>query len=482
MDLSRSALKLFLAKGGNALVFFAGITVFARELGASQIGIFFLFQTVLGLTTIIADLGVRGALEKRLSEGQQPGTILATAIVLKLLTVSGAAGLIVLARPYLNEYLGGEFAIYLIVGLVAQEFADLFIYSVRGELRVGETAIIEFGRELIWVSLGFALVSAGYGVLGLIYGLIAGSVVAAGWAFLKLDTSMAAPSEASLWSLYDYAKYYFLSSISGKVYEWMDVAIIGLFLTYADVGAYEVAWEVTLLVLLVSKTLSITLFPQMSQWNAEAAVSRIEAVVPDAIGVALFLSIPAFVGILVLNYEVLLIVFGSEYTIAAGVLVVLMVEKMFTSVNDVFGSTLKGIDRVDLVARAVVVTIAINLVLNVVFVLSIGLVGAALATTTAAIVQTLLNGRYLSQNITLRMPYRLIAWCVVSATGMGLVVWGVRTTLPFEGIVLLAVCIGVGVVSYLLFSVIVPSLRRRMIVPGARMLVSIVQSAESASK
>lgn len=482
MDLSRSALKVFLAKGGNSVVFFAGITVFARELGASQIGIFFLFQTVLGLTTIVADVGVRGALEKRLSEGQQPETILATAIALKLATVSGAAALIMLVRPYLNQYLGGEFAVYLVIALAIQEFADLFIQTVRGELRVGETAVIEFAREAVWVASGLLLVAAGYGVVGLIYGLILGSTTAACWAFLKLETGVGWPAEVSAWSLYDYAKYYFLSSISGQVYQWMDVAIIGLFLTYADVGAYEVAWEVTLLVLLVSKTLSITLFPQMSQWSAEAAVSRIETVVPHALGIALFLSIPAFVGVFVLNYELLRVVFGSEYTIAAGVLVVLMAEKVFQSANDVLGSTLRGIDRVDLVARAVVVTIAINLVLNVALVLTVGLLGAALATTTAAIVQTLLNGRYLSQNISLRVPYRLIAWSVVSAAGMGLVVAWVRATLPFEGVVLLATCIGVGVASYLLISTIVPSLRRQVVVPGARMLVSFVQPAGSSPK
>lgn len=482
MDLSRSALKVFLAKGGNAVVFFAGITVFARELGASQIGIFFLFQTVLGLTSIVADVGVRGALEKRLSEGQQPNTMLATAIGLKLVTVSGAATLILVARPYLNQYLGGEFAAYLVIALVIQEFADLFIQAVRGELRVGETAIIEFAREVVWVVSGLVLVSAGYGVVGLVYGLILGSTTAACWAFFKLETNVGWPAEVSAWSLYDYAKYYFLSSVSGQVYQWMDVAIIGLFLTYADVGAYEVAWEVTLLVLLVSKTLSITLFPQMSQWSAEAAVSRIEAVVPHALGVALFLSIPAFVGVFVLNYEVLRVVFGSEYTIAAGVLVVLMAEKVFQSANDVLGSTLRGIDRVDLVARAVVVTIAINLVLNVVLVLTVGLLGAAIATTTAAIVQTLLNGRYLSQNITLRVPYRLIAWSIVSATGMGLIVSWTRATLPLEGFALLTTCIGVGVASYLLISGIVPSLRQQVLVPGARMLVSFVRPVESSPK
>jgi O-antigen/teichoic acid export membrane protein len=474
MDLPRTALKMFLAKGGNAVVFFVGITLFARELGASEIGVFFLFQTVLGLVGIVADGGVRGALEKRLSEERDRGAMLTTAILLKLATVSAVCGLIFLLRPLLDQYLGGEYTPYLIVGLVLKEFGELFIQAVRGELRVGETALIQFSREAIWAALGLALVAAGYGVLGLIYGLLAGWGIAAVWAYLKLETVPAAPTEECFWSLYDYAKFYFFASISGEVYRWLDVAIIGLFLLYADVGVYQIAWEVTLLVLLVSNAIAITLFPQFSQWDAQAADSRISKAVTRAVGVALFISLPAFVGVLVLNAEILGFVFGAEYVAAAAVLVVLMVEKVFTSTNEILEGTLHAVDRPDLAARTVLVTIAVNLVLNVTLVLTIGLIGAAIATTTAAIVQTTLNGRYLAGEITLELPYRLIGWCLLGSAVMGGVLFSLKRLYPVESLPLVVAYVTVGVVVYMAVAVVVPALRREVILPGVRLLTSFV--------
>lgn len=474
MDLPRTALKMFLAKGGNAVVFFAGITVFARALGASEIGVFFLFQTVLGLAGIVADGGVRGALEKRLSEERSPRAMLTTAILIKLVTVSAVCGLILLFRPLFNQYLGGEFAAYLVVGLVLKEFGELFIQAVRGELRVGETALIQFSREAVWAALGLALVAAGYGVLGLIYGLLAGWGIAAVWAYLKLDTVPGMPTEECFWSLYDYAKFYFFASISGQVYQWLDVAIIGLFLLYADVGVYQIAWEVTLLVLLVSNAIAITLFPQFSQWDAQAADSRISKAVTRAVGVALFISLPAFVGVFVLSEAILGSVFGSEYVAATAVLTVLMIEKVFTSTNEILEGTLHAVDRPDLAARTVLVTIAVNLVLNVALVLTIGLIGAAIATTTAAIVQTVLNGRYLASEITLRLPYRLIGWCLASSAVMGIVLFSLKQLYPAESIVLVSVYVVSGVVIYMATAVLVPVLRREVIVPGVRLLTSFV--------
>lgn len=474
MDLPRTALKMFLAKGGNAVVFFAGVTLFARELGASEIGVFFLFQTVLGLSGIAADGGIRGALEKRLSEERDQQAMLTTAILVKLATVGTVCGLILLLRPLFNQYLGGEYTIYLVVGLVLKEFGELFIQAVRGELRVGETALIQFSREAVWAGLGLVLVAAGYGVLGLIYGLLVGWGVAAAWAYLKLDTVPARPTEECFWSLYDYAKFYFFASVTGQVYRWLDVAVIGLFLLYADVGVYQIAWEVTILVLLVSNAIAITLFPQFSQWDAQAANSRISEAVTRAVGVALFISLPAFVGVLVLSEEILGFVFGEEYVVAAIVLVVLMVEKVFMSTNEILEGTLLAIDRPDLVARAVLVTITINFVLNVSLVLTIGLVGAAIATTTAAIVLTVLNGRNLANQITLRLPYRLIGWCLFSSAVMGGVLFSLKRIYPIESLVLVVAYVAVGVVVYMVTAVFVPALRREVIVPGVRLLTSFV--------
>lgn len=470
MDVTRSSIKLFTAKGGSALIAFVGMTFFARQLGASELGAFFLFQTLLYLLTIPADLGVRGGVEKRLSEGMDPGSILASAIWFKFAMLALVSAGVFLLRGWINNYVGANVAFLLVVGIVVWEFSELYIYTVRGELRVGETAVLEFGRQAIWVGLGAALLVSGFGVRGIIYSLIAGAFVAFLLGLYRSDTPIGVSTRGSFRSLFDYSKYHFVSSIGGKVYEWMDVAVIGLFLANSFVGIYEIAWQVTLLVLVASYAIATTIFPQISQWNAEAATDRIESIVSRSIGISLSLSIPAFAGAFVFSREILSFVFGQEYAVAAGVLVILMIEKVFQSANDVFWKSLHAIDEPRLAAKATVVTVILNLSLNVVLIPLYGITGAAVATTTAAIANTVLHGAYLDRFVTVQIPYRLIGLCCVGSATMVLVLTAVRSVFPVTSLAVLLAEIGLGALTYGVFVLAVPSTRDQLVIPGVNAL------------
>lgn len=474
MDVSSSALKLMLAKSLKAVVFFLGVTFFARELGADQLGIFFLFQTVIGLGSIAADLGVRGALEKRLSEGQDPGAMLGTALVCKLALLSVTVAGILLFRDWFDQYLGGEYTLYFVIALICWALTDLFMSTLRGELRVGETAIVHFVRESAWAAIGFLFFLAGFGAAGLIYGLIIGTVVAFAIAFVRCDTSIGRPTMASFRSIVDYAKFYSISSVGGRVYSWMDVAIIGLFLTHTDVGTYEVAWEISLLVLIASNSIATTLFPQMSRWSADAETDRITTAVSNAVGITLFISIPALLGTVVLGREILSTVFGPEFAAATAALVVLMSEKVIQAANEVLDRTIQALNRPDLTARAMVVTIGLNLAFNVAFVPRLGILGAALATTLAVVANAALHAFYLSHLIELDFQYTFVGWCITLSLAMGATLIGLQSLVPIGGTASVIAYVLAGVVVYFSLSTLVPPVRRTVIVPGVRFVGSIV--------
>ncbi|QCJ47425.1 flippase [Haloprofundus halophilus] len=474
MDLGRSSFNMVLSKGGGALLMFAAVTFFARSLDSAQLGIFFLFFAVQGLLSIPADLGLRGALEKRLSEGQNPETVLGSAVAFKLVLLAIVSLAIFAFRPWLNDYLGADLANLLIATVVLRELSLLYIHAVRGELRVGETAPIEFARRLTWVVVAILLITQGFGIRGIVYGLMLGSVVAFTWAYAKCTTSIGRPSIAETKSLFVFSKYDTINSVGAEIYQWMDSAFIGFFLAAQFVSAYEIAWQITLLVIMVSKSISLTLFPQISQWNATASIDRIEETVSTAISFAVFVSIPAIIGSMLYSTEILRYIFGPEYTIASMVLVILMIEKLFQSFNDIVGDSVRAIDRPDLAARATVVSVGINLILNPVLIVSIGFVGAAIATTVSWMVNTVLHTKYLSQYITIDIPYRLVGWYAVMSVVMGGILLGVKSVLPVTGLVLLIAQVGLGTTIYLVASVVVPDVRRQIVLPGLRVIGSQV--------
>lgn len=474
MNLRRSTFKLFLSKSGNAIVYFLGIAYFARRLTPDQMGSFFLFLAVLGLVSIPANLGIRGALEKRLSEGSHLRKTFSSAFAIKLLTLSVVAiGILVLRGP-INQYFGARLAHLLAIGIVLREFAFFYIYALRGQFRVPETATIRFVIRLLWIASGAILVRMGYGPQGPAIGVLIGSSAGLALAYFKTDVSVGRPSLTHVKSLLAYSKYDTVTSVGGRFYQWVDIAIIGFLLSQRHVSAYEVAWQITLLVLLLSKSISLSIFPQVSQWDAESATQNIKSTISQAIGIVIFISIPATVGTGLYAADILRFVFGSEYTFVATVLVVLMFEKLVQSVNDIIEVSVRAIDRPNLAAKATVIAMGLNLLLNPILILWIGVVGAAIATAITGLVNTALHAMYLSRYVSIDVPYRLTGWYVLSSGIMGGVLALTRHVVPVTNIVVLLAEIGLGVAVYLLVSVLIPDVRERILRPGIQILQSQV--------
>ena len=470
MNLGRATLKLFLSRTGSALLFFAGITLFARLLPADEYGVFFLFLALLGVFSIFADFGMRGALEKRLSEGVEADRFLGSAFVFKLATVTVVVAVVVLAAPAIDAYAGANVSPYLAVAIAVQEFSRLYVHAVRGELRVGETAPLEVGRRLTWLGTGLVLVSAGFGVQGVLIGTILGRAVELVWGVWLCETSLGRPSLAYVRSLFAFSKYQTVIAVGGRVYQWLDVLVIGFFLANRFVSAYEIAWQVTLLVLLVGKSLELSLFPQLSEWDASGETTQIEETITTALGYSMLVSVPAVVGAWLYSAEVLRLVFGPEYAIGAVVMVILMVEKLFQSFNGVINAALRGIDKPGLSARVTVVTVALNLVLSVALVTTIGFVGVAVATAASWLVNVSLRTHYLSRFVTIEIPYRLLGGYTLCSLAMAGVLLGFRQLVPVVGLPSLLVHVALGGTLYLCLLAVVPDVRRRIIFPGVRVI------------
>ncbi|SFR73822.1 Membrane protein involved in the export of O-antigen and teichoic acid [Halogeometricum rufum] len=474
MNLAKSSVKVAIATGGSAAITFGGIALFARLLSASELGVFFLFEALLGMLFIPADFGIRGALQKRISEGNRPGQMLTTAVLLKIVPLTIVVAAVLLARPWINRYVGTEIAVLLAVAIVCYEAFQLTIDILSGELRVGDTASVRVAPKAIWLVSGVAFVEAGYGVHGLIYATILGYVLSFVWGFYRRSTPFRRPTFSEAHSLTSYSRYNFISAISGYFYSWMDVALIGLFLTTAHVSAYESAWRVSAVAVIGSTAIAKTIFPQMSRWDAKQAINQIEGLIPRAVGPSMMLVIPAFFGVALFARDILYFVFGSEYAIAWVALIILMAEKILQSVHSITGRSLKAIDHPELAAKAALFAIAVNLALNVPLIQLYGIVGAAVATALSFVVNTVLCMKYLSRFLTIELPWRDLAWIGASSMGMSAVLVGLRSVVSVDSLLHLLAMILVGVLTYGAFVLASPPLRREVF-----QVVQMLQSNQS---
>lgn len=462
MDIARSSVKLFVSKTASSILGFVGIAYFSREVGAATMGVFFLFQALLRMLAIPSDFGLRGAAQKRISEGNDPGKYLTSTLILKLVPITTIIILIITFKPYINRYLGANLALLLVIALVIQELARLSLFVLRGELRVGQTAILQLIKRATWVGVSAVFLSFGYGAVGLVYGLITGSVLMLAIGWYRTSTSLARPTKTHMSSLFEYSKYNVVTSIGGYFYSWIDIAIIGLFLTQAHVGAYEIAWRVTAVTMLLGKSIATTLLPQVSQWSVDGDNSNIESAIYNAITPSMLFVIPSFFGVLVFSKEILGVVFGAEFTIAWFALIILMAEKILQSIHVVLSRVIMGMDRPKMAAKATVVSIFVNLCLNFAFVPIFGLVGAALATGISFALNTILHGYYLSTLISIKIPYIEIGWCTIAAIGMAFTLLWLKTIISISGLIQLFGVIIFGATVYFILVLSSSTLRTKL--------------------
>jgi O-antigen/teichoic acid export membrane protein len=414
------------------------------------------------MLAVPADLGLQGAVLKRMSEQKSPSQVLSTAAVMlgtSLIFVSICAYLL---RGVINQYIGAKLTFFLIIVVILNQVSNLINNVIKGELRVGETASLNLLKQVTFNIVGIVLISADTGISGLIYSLIIGSCVVIVWGTYKKDTAMGHPSLDVAKSLFEFSKFSVISYIDSYLYSWLDVVIIGLLLTQSEVGAYEVAWRVTGPVLLLGGAVATVILPQISKWDVEGSHEKIDNTIHDSVFISLFLVLPAFIGGIILSQEILYYVFNPEYATAWLVLIILLAGRIVEAFNLIYKNALSGVDRPDLRAVAVVIGMIMNLVLNFGLVSWVGMVGAAIATTISITVSTLITTYYLYSLINFRLPYYDLLLCLVSASVMGLIIYIVRQYISVDSLWVVVALVLTGATIYIGTTLLFPSVRDRI--------------------
>lgn len=448
MNISRSSIKLFTSRLAISFTGYIGLIYFSQELGAAEIGLFFLFQSTVRILQLPTDLGIGQAAQKRISEGEDMGEYFATASLMKFLPITVIGLALFIASDYINSYFGRDIVLYLIIACLLYNFSYFSIEVLRGELRVEKSVLPELARKVSWLCFGAILLHWGFGVLGLIYGWLIGLAITMIWGFVAVSLSPRRPTVEHARSLLDFSKFGFISSIGGTFYSYFDLVIIGLFLTKSHVGAYEIAWRISITIVMFGEAITATVFPQISSWDAEGAKNAIEDLLPEAFGASLSLAIPGFFGALVFSEDILSLIFGPEFVIAWIALIILTGEKVFHGIHMLLEYSLLAIDKPKLAAKASIVSVVCNILLNLVLIYYFGLMGAAFATTFAMLVNMMMHYVYLSRFIDVEFPHQNIGWAVVSSVIMAICLFGVKSAMTVDSVFVLIALIMMGALIY----------------------------------
>lgn len=425
-------------------------------------GTFFLFQAALSFLAIPADMTINKAIQKRMSEEEaERRSVLATGLLVKVVLLLVVSAAILVARARVNAYIGADLALYLVVGLLLLQGSRLATNVISGELRVSVTGPIELAKTVVWIGTAVYLVSTGAGITGIIVALLGGYGVLLVLGVWTVDTVPGVPSREKLLSLLTYSKELFISQVASRCYAWADVAIIGFFLANDKVGIYNTAWFVSGSLLLFNRALSTSIFPQISQWEADDDREAIVGLLPKLFVPSLVFVVPGLFGAVVVGRPGLAVFFGEEFATGWLVLIVLLGERIVSGIKMPFESFLQAIDAPELASRAAVVGLGANVFLNLVLIWAFGIVGAAVASLTATILYAAIEIYYASSFVDIVVPLRRVGWILVSASVMTVVLDRIAGMVAMDSIPSVVLVILLGGATYFGVLILNPSIRHR---------------------
>lgn len=424
MNLGLEVAKGFAAKLVQAALGFAGTIIFARALGPSSFGGFYLVLSLVQL----ADRPVKGvevAAKKRFSEAESSRREVLGAQLL-------ASGVAILAAVVAVVALAGPLASFTGVANAGLMFVLLFagfvFFSPLQELLaarglVGVQTWNDTLRSLFTFPFQLAFVLLGYGAAGMAYGLSLATFCCLPVTHYYLRTMPRRPGRETLRSLWAFARYSVVSRILGRTYSRLDVLLLGYFLTPATVGYYEVAYKLTVPATFVTVVAGTGLMTKVS--NLHSREKGVAADVTNTLAFSSVLAIPLFFGALAIPEAVIVTAYGAEYAAAADLLVGLALYTIIMTQASPLQSVVDGLNLPNLDMRVSAATLALNVVIGIPLVLTIGAIGVVVGTVVAEAFRYLLFAfivrRYTEANL---LPRPLLGQVAAGVVMFGAVVAG----------------------------------------------------------
>lgn len=456
MRIGQTSLITFGSRVLASAIGFAGTIYFARELGASVLGVYSLVLAVVGWLAIGGQVGVTSAMQKRLSEGEERAEFFTAGVISIGCLFIVVSMFVFLFRSALMSYVGAEVSGFLVLLLFATLLKGVLGSTLSGYHLVHVKGILSPVRISARTLLQVIAVSAGFGLFGMFGGYAAGYVLVNLIGLWIVSPSIARPSRRHFRSLKRYAQYSWIGAVRTKVFGWIDIIVLGLFVSSDLIGIYSVSWTIGTFFLTFGSSISSAIFPEVSEVSKSESRERVAPIVHDALAFSGLVVIPGLVGAILLGPRILRI-YGTDFARGTAVLSILVGSCLIESYRQQLSGSLGAIDRPDYGFRVSATFIVANVLLNLGLVSMFGWIGAAVATTSSAAIATILGYHYLNREIDISIPLREIAnqWFAALVMG-GVVRFGMWLEETYEliGHNVATVFILVGVGGGIYFSVL----------------------------
>lgn len=378
--------------GGVTVVQFVFDLLLARNFDAHGVGVFYLCFSVLMILALIGRLGLDRAVVRFIPPllPTNPGAaagVKRSAIQLSLIITLPLAILLFVLAPTIAENVFHSSELTLYLRIFAFAIPPLALnYVLSGVLRsMKKTQAALSIERLTMYTLGIVSIvtlSHFFGLEGVTIGFVIAIIISTvmGLFFIKKDmprykTIIPFSKKQLLIVSAPLLFVVFGTQMNGQA----SVLILGAFGTNADVGIFNIALKVSMLMTLILTAINVIAATKISELYAAGKKEELGLMISKISALGVLCGAPLFI-IIVLFPQFLLGLFGNSFTAGAGVLIILTAGQL---INVSVGSTsyvLAMTGRERALASAVGVSLLVNVLLGFILIPTYGVLGAGITT------------------------------------------------------------------------------------------------------
>jgi O-antigen/teichoic acid export membrane protein len=223
------------------------------------------------------------------------------------------------------------------------------------------------------------------------------------------------------------------------VHRNVDTLVIGYFAEIGAVGVYDVVYTLVSLISVGLSAFGFIFMPVLSESASKNNHEEMQSLFLIAQKWVLLLSLPIFLGLMLVPEILISITFGQEYVIGTAAMQILAFGFLTQGIVGLNGHTLTAIGETRLLMYDAIVTGTVNLGLNVMLVPKYGIIGAAAATTASFFILNLL------------CSYQVYKKCGIIVISFRIVqLLAITTSVVWSSLYILSVFVGLSATTVLL--------------------------------
>lgn len=237
--------------------------------------------------------------------------------------------------------------------------------------------------------------------------------------------------------------------LSQTIYVNSDVTIIGLYRGDHEVGLYSTAVKIYTIVNTMVASVAFVVMPKLTYWFSKKDYGEINSLLRYGLGFIVTLGLPCIVGVNTVCRDVVEFLAGPEYLDAAPALHILTIALLGSFLGGFVGNLImipSGREKVCLLTS--LISAALNLVLNMIFIPIFGFVAAAATTATAELTGFFIALHFVEKQVNVGNLRKLLLPPIIGCAAMAatvLLVSAVIDTLLLR----LIISVALGAILYL---------------------------------